>query len=283
MLKTLVRYAGLPLIYILPLWVYVVASASGNAPAWAMGVAIVVIPTLIIWEKYLPSRVQWQPNWKLIKVDLQFLALVHMAFVELLGAAIAIFLIGVWGSKAPLAHWWPGDWPFWAQVALVVFIADFIHYCYHRALHELPILWMFHSLHHSVDRLYTINSTRFHPLEVGGEYILKTMPFILMGVDPRVFGFWVVLHLIIAFTQHCNVDFYFGILSKVFLTAEHHRWHHSANVRESNANYATVFCLWDRVFGTYYCPRKRRVGKLGISEMYPEGFWAQLKKPFVRS
>ena len=249
-----------------------------------MGVSIFSIIILMSWEIYLPARTEWKPVWPHIKLDLQFMVLLHLAFFELLAAGVVFFLMSKLGTKAPLANLWPHGWPVWGQVLLIIFIADFLRYWVHRALHTVPLFWRIHALHHSVDRLYAFNTVRFHPIEMVLQYAALSLPFILLGVEPRVFGFWIVSHLLMAVVQHCNVDFYYGPLSKVFITPELHRWHHSAVLKESNANYAVVFCLWDRVCGTYYHRPEERVGTLGIEGVvYPEGFLSQVKEPFVKS
>jgi sterol desaturase/sphingolipid hydroxylase (fatty acid hydroxylase superfamily) len=33
-----------------------------------------------------------------------------------------------------------------------------------------------------------------------------------------------------------------------------HRWHHARDVEGSGSNFATVFSVFDRAFGTYYVP-----------------------------
>lgn len=283
MLKKLIRYAGFPFIFIFPLTVYAITSANGNAPVWAMISSVMAVSILMLWEKYLPSRIEWQPNWKHVKVDLQYLTLVHLALSELIGAGVALFLVSEWGTKAPLVRLWPHKWPVWEQVLLVILIADFLQYWAHRAMHGLPILWRLHAVHHSVDRLYSFNTLRFHPLEMLQRYISHSLPFVLLGVDPRVFGFWIVIHLLSAFTQHCNVNFYFGLLSRIVITPELHRWHHAMSPEESTTNYAPAFCLWDIVFGTYCRPKGRQVGELGIQgAVYPSGFFAQIRAPFIK-
>lgn len=283
MLKNLIRYAGLPFIFIFPTWLYAAMSTNGNAPAWAMSSAILSIVILLSWEVYLPYRGEWRPNWKHIKLDLQFMTLIHLAFIELVGAGVAFLLVNQLGTKSPYAYLWPRHWPVWGQVVLIILTADFLRYWAHRAMHTVPLFWRVHALHHSVDRLYAFNTVRFHPIEMVLQYTILSLPFILLGVEPRVLGFWIVIHLLIAFVQHCNVDFYSHWWNKVILTPELHRWHHSVVIEESNSNYAVAFCLWDRVFGTYYCPSERKVGVLGIKEVvYPSGFLAQMKEPFMK-
>jgi hypothetical protein len=61
---------------------------------------------------------------------------------------------------------WPHHWPLWIQVPIGLVIAEFGSYWWHRATHEVPWLWKFHELHHSPQRLYWLNATRFHYVDV---------------------------------------------------------------------------------------------------------------------
>jgi sterol desaturase/sphingolipid hydroxylase (fatty acid hydroxylase superfamily) len=90
-----------------------------------------------------------------------------------------------------------------------------------------------------------------------------------------------VLYSVNGFFQHSNIYLRFGLLSGIFSTAEMHRWHHSQIPAESNSNYANVFIIWDRLFGTYYRPASE-VGMLGLlNPDYPMGIIQQMKAPFV--
>lgn len=59
--------------------------------------------------------------------------------------------------------------------------------------------------------------------------------------------------------------------------------HHSKILREANHNYSNTTIIWDIVFGTYYCPRDRHLGRTGIqNDNYPQSFGRQLLGPFVK-
>jgi len=68
----------------------------------------------------------------------------------------------------------------------------------------------------------------------------------------------------------------------VISSAELHRWHHSKLIHESNRNYGNNLILWDLLFGSWFLPRDRRVGDLGlINRDYPLDFESQMKTPFA--
>lgn len=62
--------------------------------------------------------------------------------------------------------------------------------------------------------------------------------------------------------------------------AELHRWHHSNRIEESNNNYGNNFIVWDLVFRSWFLPKDRRVGDLGLlNPDYPLDFVSQLTTP----
>ena len=63
-----------------------------------------------------------------------------------------------------------------------------------------------------------------------------------------------------------------------------HRWHHARELRYAGTNFATVFSVFDRIFGTHFVPGPCAVA-LGIEDdpgrsteaqlIYPLRIWAQ--------
>lgn len=276
-------YLIYPAVVCLAVGVYGVSLDSGIAlPILAFAVVTMGALLIAAFELLLPYDLGWRPRLRDVWNDLIYTALIQVVVPRLLGFLLAILLAERVGPDAPLAGLWPRDWPVPAQALLLIVTADFMRYWLHRAAHTLPVLWRLHAVHHSPDRLYWLNTSRFHPIEKVLQFGLDSLPFILMGVSPEILGFWFVLYSVNGFFQHANIRLQFGVLSRIFSTAEMHRWHHSQLPAESNRNYANVFILWDRIFGTYYRPRDRSVGRLGLLyASYPMDFGAQMKAPFA--
>jgi sterol desaturase/sphingolipid hydroxylase (fatty acid hydroxylase superfamily) len=256
--------------------------AHGNVTIHAFASIITGLLLIAFFENIFPNRLSWRPRLSDAKTDLVYIALIQIAIPRLLGIAVALALAENTGPTSPLGWIWPREWPLAAQVALLIVSADFMRYWLHRFAHTVPLLWRLHAVHHSPDRLYWLNTSRFHPVEKVLHYSLDSLPFILMGVDPLVLGFWFVMYSVNGFFQHSNIDLRLGFLSSIFSTAEMHRWHHSRIPDESDANYANIFILWDRLFGSYFRPRDRNVAELGLlNSDYPMGFLEQCKAPLV--
>lgn len=276
-------YLIYPTTILLTVSTYAVWSAAATNPAIsAFGSVILGLSLIALFEYRIPYQSSWHPKKIHVTHDLIYISMIQVLLPRLLGFIAAIMLAGQIGESAPLASLWPSTWPVAAQVLLLVVLADFMRYWLHRMSHTFSPLWRLHAVHHSVDRLYWLNTSRFHPIEKTLQFFLDTLPFILLGVDIRIIGFWFVIYSVNGFFQHSNIQLQFGWLSSIFSTAEMHRWHHSRKPQESNANYANVFILWDKLFGTYFRPRDRVVGELGLlNRDYPTQFIAQMKAPFI--
>lgn len=175
---------------------------------------------------------------------------------------------------------WPREWPIVAQVVLGVVVAEFGLYWAHRLAHEWLPLWHFHAVHHSVTRLWIINTGRFHFLDSLVSILLGMTILLVLGAPMEVLTWLSAVTAFIGMLTHCNVEMRFGPISWVFNTPGLHRWHHSRDIREGNKNYGENLILWDQVFGTYYNPPRRPPENIGINEYMPPGFLQQLAHPF---
>jgi hypothetical protein len=77
-------------------------------------------------------------------------------------------------------------------------------------------------------------------------------PLILLGFHPAMVLFCGGLNLIYQFWIHTEA---IGRMPRwfeaVMNTPSHHRVHHGRNPRYLDANYAGVFIIWDKMFGTF--------------------------------
>lgn len=284
MVRSFVRYFGLPTVILLPLLIYGIGSSRHGDPGiWVLGMSALAMAVLIWWERLLPYRKEWQPQRSDLMVDVHYLVWLSVLFHDGLGALVGMLMVKVVGTKSPWATVWPREWPTWLQILVIILTADFMRYWVHRALHRIPLLWRAHAPHHAPVKLYMMNSVRFHWLELSLQYLIYGLPFGLLGVEPRIFGFWALIHVLFGLQQHANIDFRAGPLSRWFMTPEVHRWHHARQGPGGHSNLALATCLWDRLFGTYYCPKGPAPDELGIAggNPYPQGFLAQMKQPFM--
>ena len=235
-------------------------------------------------ERVLPYRTDWRPEPDEFATDLAFIAVVQVAFPPVLSYVFTNVLVAPARELGlPTAVLWPHAWPIWLQVALMVLTVDLMRYWLHRAAHESDTLWRLHSVHHSVGRLYWLNTSRFHVIEKALQMLLDSLPFLLMGVGAEVLSLYYVTYSTNGFLQHSNIHLRYGVLNFIVGSAETHRWHHSREPRESNNNYGSTLVVWDLVFGTWFLPDGRDVGALGLRETgYPRSFFGLLRAPFEK-
>ena len=207
----------------------------------------------------------------------------------LVGLVSAPFLIaagahaGGWLSGQIGIGLWPHAWPWLAQLALALLVAELVEYSFHRAMHEVPALWRLHATHHSAPRLYWLNALRFHPIDIFLIGSVKLVPLAVLGAGVPVFALVSLFSAVHGSFQHANVPVRLGPLNWIFSMAELHRWHHSPRVEDANHNYGGNLIFWDVVFGTRYLPADREPPEaIGIEALpaFPTGLWDNLLAPF---
>ena len=138
----------------------------------------------------------------------------------------------------------------WALLVTFV-IADLAFYWYHRLSHEIPLLWTMHHTHHSSPWMNFTTAMRLNWI---AKFVspLFYMPLVLLGVSPEFLGASLALGLLYQFFLHTEAVGRLGrVEGKLLNTASAHRVHHGSNARYIDKNYAGVFIVWDRIFGTY--------------------------------
>lgn len=143
----------------------------------------------------------------------------------------------------------PYTW--WSFLACFV-LYDFIYYWKHRFAHRARWWWMEHVTHHSSEHYNLTTALRqpwFGPFT--GLYILG-LPMVILGFHPYLIGFAAGWNLLYQFWIHTEA---IGKLPRwieaIMNTPSHHRVHHGRNARYLDCNYAGVFIVWDRIFGTF--------------------------------
>jgi sterol desaturase/sphingolipid hydroxylase (fatty acid hydroxylase superfamily) len=282
---TVLSYLHYPAVMTTTFAVFAAMRASGAPLVVSTYVPVLLAAALVtILELRFPHRAEWRPPLSEVRTDLGFMTVVQLAFPPLVGFVFTYALIApARALNLPIAALWPHSWPIWVQAVLMVLAVDFLRYWLHRAAHQSDTLWRLHSVHHSVQHLYWLNTARFHLLEKAMQMTLDSLPFLLMAVDPAVLSLYYISYAANGFFQHCNIDVRYGVLNYIVGSAETHRWHHSRIPRESNANYGNTVIVWDLVFGTWFLPQERSVEALGLQDpTYPKSFWALMRAPFSR-
>jgi sterol desaturase/sphingolipid hydroxylase (fatty acid hydroxylase superfamily) len=159
-----------------------------------------------------------------------------------------------WASEREfgLLHWIAAPW--WIAVIVTLLARSFGQYAFHVATHKIPLLWRLHRVHHCDDHLDATSALRVHPIEVVASAAAVVPIIVLCGLPPVVLAVFEAFEGIFTLITHANirvpgpVD---RLLRILFVTPYLHRIHHSPEQIETDSNYANVFTIWDRLFGTY--------------------------------
>ena len=169
--------------------------------------------------------------------------------------------------------------PGWAQIVAALAIATVGGYAGHRAAHEVPLLWRFHRVHHSVREMDWLAASHLHPLDQIFIRSAAVLPLYALGFGRISLGAFVVLTTLQAIFIHANVRLTFGPLRWLIATPQFHHWHHASEPRAYNSNYAGEFPAVDALFGTLYLPAGRWPAQYGIEAREPAGYLRQLAWP----
>jgi sterol desaturase/sphingolipid hydroxylase (fatty acid hydroxylase superfamily) len=194
---------------------------------------------------------------------------------SLLGA-----LVAAWIVPASLQHM-VGDLPYWAQVPLIVLLADLGIYWTHRMMHEYPMLWRVHAVHHSVEDLDWLAAAHQHPLDVILIKGASLLPVLALGFSEEATGTYVLLLYWQSFLSHANVRINFGPLRYVLVSPEFHHWHHSSEREARDRNFAAHFAFIDLLFGSLHLPKGQRAQTFGVDHPMPRGYLRLLAYPFI--
>ncbi len=154
----------------------------------------------------------------------------------------------------------------------------------HRALHASPFLWRFHAIHHSAEELDWLVNTRAHPFDMVFTRLSGLAPVYLLGLAQstgaqintavaavQIFGtLW-------TFFIHANIRVRLGAAEWLISTPAFHHWHHTRD-EHRDRNFAFVFPLIDRIFGTAWLP-KEWPASYGIDAKVPPTLAGQFFEP----
>ena len=166
--------------------------------------------------------------------------------VGVLYKAIQLVVYAALYELSPLrldtALWW--TW-------IVIFLAeDLAYYWYHRAHHEVRILWASHVVHHSSQRYNFSTALRQTWTPFGG--IPFWAPLALLGVPVWAIFLQQSISLIYQFFLHTErVGKLWRPVEYVMNTPSHHRVHHGMNNAYLDRNYGGILVIWDRLFRSF--------------------------------
>ncbi len=135
---------------------------------------------------------------------------------------------------------------------LIAFICiDFASYWSHRLNHKINIFWNQHIIHHSSEEFNLACALRQSVSNIIGYNALFLIPAAILGVPSEIIIFLSPIHLFGQFWYHTQHIGKLGFLEYIFVTPSQHRVHHAINQIYIDKNLSAIFCIWDRIFGTF--------------------------------
>lgn len=232
-----------------------------------VAIAIVLVPTIIFAARFIERRWAVGPNmphpeviadWKAVLVNL-----VLFWPAALLAAPITAIIVKTTGYgfiHLPSEGWW-----YLVSVIGFLLISDLYSYTLHRLQHTIPFLWAMHSFHHSANAITLVTGARHWWLEkvITGSFLPVLV--ILFAVPPDI----AIIVSIIRFAPdgltHLNIRLPMGRAITWINSPQWHRIHHSVRPEHWDKNFASVFPLWDLLFGTAHIPRPDEYPDTGLS------------------
>jgi sterol desaturase/sphingolipid hydroxylase (fatty acid hydroxylase superfamily) len=167
------------------------------------------------------------------------------------------------------------------QLLLCILVADLAQYWTHRAYHEVPFLWRFHAVHHSVKTMDWLAGSRQHMLELIATRVCVLAPLYVLGFSEGVMNAYIIVVGFQAVFNHANVHLSWGPLKYLLVTPDFHHWHHASDEEAIDRNYAAHYAFLDYLFGTAVTSKNKFPEKYGVVGDYmPDGFVRQQLFPF---
>jgi sterol desaturase/sphingolipid hydroxylase (fatty acid hydroxylase superfamily) len=220
------------------------------ALAWKGGAVALWLALLFIAERLHPADRRPRPEtggaWSRLGRNFG-LWLANLAL-----SPLAVAPLSLWAASHALA-WRPVWWSGASGLALDLVLLDLWIYWWHRANHEFPLLWRFHAMHHLDRVLDTSSALRFHFGEVLISAAVRAAIIVLLGLPIVSVVVFEALVLGAAIFHHSNLALpprFETALSRIVVTPSIHWVHHHRVRRDTDANYATVLSLWDRLFAS---------------------------------
>ena len=180
------------------------------------------------------------------------LSIPGFAIVRLLMLPVPL-AIGVWAQDrhVGLLNWL--ELPRWIAVIATYLLMDYAYWWWHYANHMVPLFWCFHNVHHTDLDLDVSTAARFHFGEMLFSVGFLSFAVVIFGIAPIMLLVFFITFEAATLFHHSNWRLPIGLeraLNMIMVTPRMHGIHHSIVQRETNSNWGTIFCWWDKLHRT---------------------------------
>ncbi|MFF5217972.1 sterol desaturase family protein [Micromonospora sp. NPDC000442] len=168
---------------------------------------------------------------------------------QVIGVPWKLLTIGLYAAAYTISPFSlsPGDWWVWV---LLFFADDFAYYWFHRAHHEVRLLWAGHVVHHS--SVFFNFSTALRQSWTPMTSLPFWLGLALLGIPPWMIFLQQSISLLYQFFLHTErINLLPRPIELLLNTPSHHRVHHGSNDEYLDRNYGGILIVWDRLFGTF--------------------------------
>ena len=181
--------------------------------------------------------------------------------------------------------------PLSLRLPAALVVGEIGSYWGHRWSHEIPFLWRFHAIHHSVEEIDWLVNTHAHPVDTFFVRLCGLVPMYVVGLTQPAANqldlaplLVTVLGVAWGFFIHANIAWRFGWIEWLVSSPAFHHWHHTNDGPDQiNKNYAAMLPWVDKLFGTFYLPGRQWPMKYGIDGQMPASLPQQLARPLIHS
>ncbi|MEO1083199.1 MAG: sterol desaturase family protein, partial [Acidobacteriota bacterium] len=169
---------------------------------------------------------------------------------QVLGVFIKVVVFGayVWVYESARVASVPAS-ATWGWVACFLLV-DHQYYWFHRVSHESNLPWGAHIVHHSSEEYNLAVALRQGAFQQCFSWVFY-LPIALLGFSPLIFLACSSFNTLYQFWIHTRLINKLGPLEWVLNTPSHHRVHHGCDEKYLDRNYAGVFIVWDRLYGSF--------------------------------
>lgn len=143
--------------------------------------------------------------------------------------------------------------PRWATIVATFLLMDYAYWWWHWANHMIPFFWRFHNVHHTDLDLDVSTAARFHFGEMIFSIGFLSLAVLVFGITPIMLVVFFITFEAETLFHHSNWRLSIKLerlLNLIIVTPRMHGIHHSIVQRETNSNWGTIFCWWDKLHRT---------------------------------
>lgn len=244
----------------------------------------VVLGLVVLGAVFIPLERRWPVRRQPVLREGFGADVVHFIVDQVLaGAVVTVLAIQVVPILEPLLpnldHYVHGP----LRLALAAVVGEVLGYWGHRAMHRVPSLWRLHAIHHSSSTMDWLAPNRRHVFDTALGQAASIIPLLAIGLSPPMVTGWFVLRRAQGLFVHANLRWEFPLLRWFVATPHFHHWHHSADPRFYDTNFAGQCPALDWLFGTLHMPAKEWPESYGLpapGRAIPNGYLARLAWPF---